>query len=84
MTTDHEQTSLQHIEMCRRISRRAAEQFRALGVEADDVAIAAIYAAHDLAMDTGRNPHEAIDWLRTALDLQEAQLMDTVPQGPVH
>lgn len=84
MPPDPEQLSLQHIEMCRRISRRAAEQFRAMGVEADDVAIAAIYAAHDLAMDTGRDPHQAIEWLRTALDLQEAQLLDTVPQGPVH
>ena len=64
------------IEMCRKINRRAAEQFRARGVTAEDAAIAAVYSAHDLAMATGRSPIEAIEWLRTALDLQERQLLE--------
>ena len=75
MTDEQEDRSLAHIELCRRINRKAAEQYRQHGVTAEDAAIAAIYSAHDLAMQTGKSPSEAIEWLRTGLDLQERQLL---------
>ncbi len=75
MTVDEESVSVRNIEVCRRINRRAGARYMAEGVTAEDVAIAAIYSAHDLAMATGRDPHAAIEWLRTALDLQERQLL---------
>lgn len=75
MTPEDEDRSIQNIETCRRINRKAAVLYAAHGVSAEDAAIAAIYSAHDLAMHTGKSPAEAIEWLRTALDLQERQLL---------
>jgi hypothetical protein len=80
MTTDEEDRSIRNIETCRRLNRRAAEQYRRHGVTPEDAAIAAIFSAHDLAMHTGKSPAEAIEWLRTALDLQERQLLDMATQ----
>jgi HD superfamily phosphohydrolase YqeK len=75
-----EDLSLQNIQTCRRINRKAAEQYEAHGVTAEDAAIAAIYSAHDLALHTGRDPHEAIEWMRTALDMMERQLLGESPR----
>ena len=76
MTNEEEDRSIDRIELCRRINRKAAAQYQAHGVTPDEAAIAAIYSAHDLAMAMGHNPAEAIEWLRTALDLQEGQLLE--------
>ena len=47
----------------------------ALEVEGEDAAIAAIYSAHDLAIAVGKSPIEAIEWLRTGIDVIERGLM---------
>lgn len=78
MNEDQEAASLAAIETCRRINRSAAAEYLARGVRADDIAIAAIYSAHDLAMHDGRDPAGAIEWLRTALDVMERQLLGEV------
>lgn len=71
--TDHEHAQ---IELCRRINRRAADQYQAKGVEPADIVIAAIYSAHDLASGLhDGNPVAAIEHLRTALDVMERQLL---------
>lgn len=64
------------IDMCRRLNRKAADQYRAKGVEPIDVALAAIYSAHDIATVTHGNAHDAIEWMRTALDQMERQLLE--------
>lgn len=76
MQTEHdEDRSLANIETCRRINRRAGALYVAKGVRPDDVAIAAAFSAHDLAMHDGRDPHGAIEWLRTTLDVMERDLL---------
>lgn len=64
------------MERCRALFRNAGIAMISAGVDPVDVAIAASYAAHDASQHTGRNPHDAIEWLRTALDLQERQLLE--------
>ena len=81
MTNEDEERSVRNIETCRRINRAAAARYAEHGVSAEDAAIAAIYSAHDLAMATGRDAHAAIEWLRTALDLQERQLLKQGGEG---
>lgn len=70
-----EDASLANIETCRRINRSAAARYAEHGVSAEDAAIAAIYSAHDLAMHTGRNSVDALDWMRNALDVMEGSLL---------
>lgn len=70
-----EHCTLAVIERCRTANRSAAKMFEARGVEPIDVAIAAIFSAHDLARAAGMGLHEAIEWMRTALDSMESQLM---------
>ncbi len=65
------------IDMCRRVNRSAARQYVARGIEPVDAVIAAIYSAHDLATDLHEGDgHAAIEYLRTALDLMERQLLE--------
>jgi len=72
-----EQRSLSNIETARRINRSAAEKYMTHGVTAIEAAIAAIYSAHDLAVvGTGEGSMGAIEWLRTAIDTMERQLLD--------
>lgn len=76
-----EDRSIQNIETCRRINRKAATKYAEHGVAPEDAAIAAVYSAHDLAMQIGHNQAGAIEWLRTALDVMERSLQST---GSVH
>lgn len=69
-------SSFANIETARRINRRAAEQYVAHGVSPADAAIAAMYSAHDLAVQAGNDEHGAIEWMRTALDAMERQMLD--------
>lgn len=69
------------IEAARRVHRRAAACMAGHGLAPCDNAIAAIYAAHDLAMHHTGNAASAIDWLRDALDLMERQLLEGVGDG---
>lgn len=54
--------------------RRLAERFP--DREPIDVAMGALFASHDLARRAGMSPIEAVEWLRTAADLMERQLLD--------
>lgn len=40
------------------------------------MALGALYASHDLAMRAGMSPHDAVEWMRTAADLMERQLLE--------
>lgn len=61
------------IEAVRGRVRRIADRFPA--IEPIDVALGALYASHDLARRAGMTPIEAVEWLRTAVDLMERQLL---------
>lgn len=71
----------QQIEICRRLYREAALKYAERGVPIRDVAIAAIFSAHDLAMHSGLNAHDAIEWLRTATDVMERQILEGQHHG---
>ena len=64
------------IERCRKVNRYAGAEYVKRGVQPIDVALAAAFSAHDLAISAGHTPLGAIEWLRTVLDLQERQLLD--------
>ena len=64
---------LDTIEGVRGPIRRLADRFP--DREPIDVALGALYAAHDLAQRAGMTAAEAIEWLRTAADLMERQLI---------
>ena len=65
---------LDTIEAVRGPIRRLADRFP--DREPIDVALGSLYASHDLAMRAGMTPIEAIEWLRTAADLMERQILD--------
>ncbi len=74
MTEQEEQCSVVVIEFCRTHFRKlGAEQFAKLGARPDDISIAAIYSAVDLAQHHTGDTASAIAWARGALDVLEAQ-----------
>ncbi len=79
-TPKHDDTAheaLATIEGVRGPIRRLAERFP--DREPIDVALGALYAAHDLAQRAGMTPADAIEWLRNAADLMERQLLASAP-----
>jgi hypothetical protein len=76
MTGDDESISMKAIELTRDLCRRAGLECQARGITVEDVAVASLYAAHDLAQNFKRDPFGAIEWMRTGLDLMERQIMD--------
>lgn len=77
MNIDSAAEGSEAIEMCRRVNRSAAQRYVAKGIEPVDAVIAAIYSAHDLATDLHNGDgHAAVEYLRTALDLMERQLLE--------
>lgn len=75
MTNDDESLSLSAIDLCRDINRKAANQYAAKGVSPEDIALAAIYSAFDIAEQTQGPGMAAVEWLRTGLDLIERQVL---------
>jgi hypothetical protein len=69
-----EPEGLATIEGIRGPIRRLADRFP--DREPIDVALGALYASHDLACRAGMTAAEAIEWLRTAADLMERQLLN--------
>lgn len=65
---------LDTIEAVRGPVRRLADRFG--DRDPADIAIGALYAAHDLAMRSGLDPAAAIEWIRTAADEMERQLIE--------
>jgi hypothetical protein len=77
MTEQEEDCSMLVIDFCRTHFRKlGSEQFAQLGARPDDISIAAIYAAVDLAQHHTGDTAAAIRWAREALDVLEAS------QGP--
>lgn len=68
-----EPDGLATIEAVRGPIRRLADRFP--DREPIDVALGALYASHDLAMRAGMAAPEAVEWLRTAADVMERQLL---------
>ena len=75
MTNDDEDLSVSAIDLCRNINRKAANQYSARGISPEDIALAAIYSAFDIAEVAKGSGMAAVEWLRTALDLIERQVM---------
>lgn len=66
-----------HMEPIRAAFRNATSKLAAAGrIEPIDAALGAVYATHDLAMRAGMDAHAAIEWMRTAADLMERQLLE--------
>lgn len=72
--TSEEDASVIAIELCRKINRSAATKYAEKGISAEDIAIAAIYSAVDLAQHFTGDPASAIAWARRALDVMEAEM----------
>jgi hypothetical protein len=75
MTGDDEDLSIRAIEICRNLNRRAANECAKHGISTEEVGIAAIYSAFDIAAEVKGNPILAIEWMRTGIDMLERQLM---------
>lgn len=75
MTNDDEHLSMSAIDLCRNINRKAANQYAARGVSSEDIAMAALYSAFDIAEAVKGTGIGAVEWLRTGLDLIERQVM---------
>jgi hypothetical protein len=75
MTANDEALSLSAIDLCRDINRKAANEYAAKGISPEDIALASLYSAFDIAEATKGPGMAALEWLRTGLDLIERQLM---------
>nr|WP_086493866.1 hypothetical protein [Novosphingobium panipatense] len=76
MLVDQDEASLDRIERCRRINRKAAAKCGEHGVAPDELAIAAVYSSFDLAEAWAGRGMSAIEWLRTALDVMEENILN--------
>lgn len=63
------------IEKTRTLTRSLVQKVTAQGVEPADATIALAYALHDAASELTGNPVSAIEWMRSATDLMERQVM---------
>lgn len=70
------------VELARRINRSAADQFAQKGLDPVQIGMAAIYSAFDIAerLHDG-NGVAAIEWMRTALDTFERNIMEGARRG---
>lgn len=76
MTEQEEKCSVLVIEFCRKNLRKlGAEEFKKLGARPEDIAIAACYAAFDLAASHKGDAVAGLEFARTALDVIERSIM---------
>jgi len=82
MTGNDEKLSIQAIEICRNLNRKAAVECEKRGISLEDVTLGALYAAFDVAqrLKSG-DPMAAVEWLRTGADVIERQLMTDAARG---
>lgn len=73
----HDETA--GIELTRKLYRKAARQCVARGVEPVDAVIGMIYACHDTAQNIGHSPASALEYMRTAMDVMERQVLEGRP-----
>lgn len=78
MIKDNDPASTKRIESTRRIHRRAAQMCQAKGVSDEELAVAAIYFAFDLAEAYAGPGMVAIEWLRTSIDVLEQGVLNGV------
>ena len=78
MTRDDETCSMQAIEFCRLFNRKMAAKQAEAGVRVEDIAIAAVASAVDLAQHYTGDPASAIAWAHRALEVMAAELPLTV------
>ncbi|WP_395622149.1 hypothetical protein [Sphingomonas daechungensis] len=81
MTNDEETCSLMVIDFCRRHLRDLAmTEFSKIGARPEDIAIAASYAAFDIATAHKDNdPVAGVEFVRTSVDVIERSLLDGKP-----
>ncbi len=63
------------IETTRRLTRSLIAKLAAEGVEPADATIGLAYALHDAATELTGDAVQAVEWMRTASDMMENQLM---------
>lgn len=79
MTRNDEEVSMSAIDLCRNINRKAANEYATRGISPEDIALASIYSAFDIA-EAAKGPGVvAVEWLRTALDVIERQVIAGEP-----
>lgn len=76
MTQGDENTSVEAIELTRSLHRKLDAECERRGISLEDVSIASLYATFDTAQRFNGDPHAAVEWLRTGLDLLERQLLE--------
>tara|TARA_B100000678_G_C18226956_1_gene509243 strand:+ start:3236 stop:3475 length:240 start_codon:yes stop_codon:yes gene_type:complete len=75
MTGNDEAVSHHAIEMVRGLQRGLAHQCFEKGITPEDIALASIYSAYDIAAGAKGDGMVAVEWLRSGLDLIERQVM---------
>ncbi|MXP48432.1 hypothetical protein GRI43_13645 [Altererythrobacter luteolus] len=78
MTGRDEAVSERAIEMVRNLQRRLANECHAKGISPEDIALASLYSAFDIAEGAKGPGLAAVEWLRTGLDVIERQVMEKV------
>lgn len=79
MTGHDEHLSMSAINLCRNINRKAANEYAERGISPEDIALAALYSAFDIAEAAKGPGMAAVEWLRTGLDLIERQMLSGEP-----
>lgn len=77
MNRQQEDSSLENIDRVRRLVRRVADECGNRGVTVEDCAVGALYGTVDIAERHAGPGMGAVEWLRTAADMLEDQLMRT-------
>jgi hypothetical protein len=75
MTGNDEALSMRAVEIARNLNRRAASECEKQGISSEDVTIAALYSAFDLAAGFTGSRIDGVEWLRNGLHVIERQLM---------
>lgn len=72
------------IDTARKLTRSLVRKLTERGVQPADTTIALAYALHDAATELTGDPISAIEWMRTAADTMERQLMGGVSVTRTH
>lgn len=80
MTDDQEATSVRAIDLVRNLQRKLANECHTKGIAPEDIALAALYSAFDIAEGAKGPGIAAVEWLRTGLDVIEQGIL-SVGQG---
>lgn len=76
MTGHDEATSERAIEIVCNLQRRLANECHAKGISPEDITLASLYSAFDIAEGAKGPGMVAVKWLRTGLDVIERQVME--------